>query len=102
MTRISAHDFHNKEAIMACSRIANFINGLHRRVDCRIKTYGAIGSKDVVVNSSWNPHHRNSVFLPKKMGTPKSSVTPDSDKAVKPSIFKMFGSLGPTCFFIEI
>ena len=45
---------------MGCGRIFNLINGAHRRIHSRIKSYRIIRTINIQINSSRNPNRINS------------------------------------------
>ena len=86
ITGISAHHFDNAAAFMGGRGISHLINGLHRRIDGRIKTDRIICAGDIQIDRSRNSDRIDSMArqcLRPAVGT----VTADHHHAVDPVLF---------------
>ena len=59
---LAAHDLDDKYPLVARRGIAYLVYGLDGSVQRRVKTYGFIGPKYIVINGGGNIYHRNTVF----------------------------------------
>src|SRR5688500_3246671 len=87
ITRISAHNFYNKQAVMRIGSIPDLINSFNGGIYCCIKTYGKIGANNIFIYCACNTNTRNIMLFRKQSSTFKRSVTTNNNKAFYAAFF---------------
>nr|GFD51947.1 hypothetical protein [Tanacetum cinerariifolium] len=63
VTRVAAHYFYKKAAVVRVGRVADFINRLQCRVYRRVVADGVVSAVQVVINRARRAHGRNAELL---------------------------------------
>ena len=54
---VSSHNLHEKQPVVAVRGVADLVDSVDDRVDCRVEANGAVGPAQIVVNGAWQSHH---------------------------------------------
>ena len=80
-TRVPPHEFEDEHAVVAFGGGVEFVERLHRRIDCCVKAHCDLGPVEVVVNGFGHPDHAQP-FLHQLLRNAHGAVAPDDQQPI--------------------